>query len=137
MITMDVRKDKSRYKYNIVAGEELWIHGKNSKFHYGIVLDCGSSGTRVFIYYWPDHNGNPEQLLNIQQMIDRDGKPVRMKVRPGECNYSVCLVVEEETHDSEAGADQCSSDRRGADFPGGVHCRATKGDVVYFLGISP
>ena len=84
MITMDVRKDKSIHKFNVVASNRLWIHGKNSKFHYGIVLDCGSSGTRVFIYYWPDHNGNPEHLLNIQQMIDRDGKPVRMKVRPGE-----------------------------------------------------
>ena len=84
MITMDVRKDKSVHKFNVVASNRLWIHGKNSKFHYGIVLDCGSSGTRVFIYYWPDHNGNPEHLLNIQQMIDRDGKPVRMKVRPGE-----------------------------------------------------
>ena len=85
MITMDVRKDRSVRKFNIVVGNGRWMHGKNSKFHYGIVLDCGSSGTRVFIYYWPDHNGNPEHLLNIQQMIDRDGKPVRMKVRPGEC----------------------------------------------------
>jgi hypothetical protein len=85
MITMDVRKDKSRHKFNVIAGNGLWLHGKSSKFHYGIVLDCGSSGTRVFIYYWPDHNGNPEHLLNIQQMIDQDGQPVRMKVRPGEC----------------------------------------------------
>lgn len=83
MITMDVRKDKSRSKFNAVIGKDYWIHGKNSPFHYGIVLDCGSSGTRVFIYYWPDHNGNPEHLLNIHQMIDRDGQPVRMKVRPG------------------------------------------------------
>ncbi|XP_028391005.1 ectonucleoside triphosphate diphosphohydrolase 4-like [Dendronephthya gigantea] len=87
MITMDVHKDKSRPKFNVVAGNNLWIHNKDSKYHYGIVLDCGSSGTRVFIYYWPDHNGNPEHLLNIQQMIDRDGRPVRMKVRPGISTY--------------------------------------------------
>lgn len=84
---MDVRKDKSRHKFNVIAGNGLWLHGKSSKFHYGIVLDCGSSGTRVFIYYWPDHNGNPEHLLNIQQMIDQDGQPVRMKVRPGISTY--------------------------------------------------
>ena len=83
MITMDIRKDKSIKKFNTVLNNDNWIHGKNSEFHYGIVLDCGSSGTRVFIYYWPDHNGNPEYLLNIQQMIDRDGQPVRMKMRPG------------------------------------------------------
>ena len=38
------------------------------------------------------------------------------------------------------GADQCSSDRRGADFPGRVHWCASKGAdraVVFFLGILP
>ena len=89
---MDVRKDKSRPKFNVVVGNDLWIHNKDSKFHYGIVLDCGSSGTRVFIYYWPDHNGNPEHLLNIQQMIDRDGRPVRMKVRPGEYVHALYIT---------------------------------------------
>jgi hypothetical protein len=88
MITMDVRKDKARHQFSTVVGNNLWIHDKNSEYHYGIVLDCGSSGTRVFIYYWPDHNGNLDHLLNIQQMIDRDGQPVRMKVRPGKF---VCL----------------------------------------------
>ena len=88
MVTMDVRKDKARHQFNAVVGtNDLWIHDKGSELHYGIVLDCGSSGTRVFIYYWPDHNGNPEHLLDIQQMIDRDGKPVRMKVRPGLSSY--------------------------------------------------
>ncbi len=92
MITMDVRKDKSIHKFNAVVDGDRWIHNKNSKFHYGIVLDCGSSGTRVFIYYWPDHNGNPEHLLNIHQMIDRDGQPVRMKVRPGEYAYVMSFL---------------------------------------------
>ena len=89
---MDVRKDKSIHKFNAVVDGDRWIHNKNSKFHYGIVLDCGSSGTRVFIYYWPDHNGNPEHLLNIHQMIDRDGQPVRMKVRPGEYAYVMSFL---------------------------------------------
>lgn len=80
-ITMDIRKDNARR--SDTSRKESWIHNKDSTYHYGIVLDCGSSGTRVFIYYWPDHNGNPEHLLNIHQMIDRDGQPVRLKVRPG------------------------------------------------------
>ena len=58
-------------------------HSENSNYHYGIVIDCGSSGSRVFIYYWPPHNGNPEELLKIEQMMDITGSPVRMKIRPG------------------------------------------------------
>lgn len=55
----------------------------NSALNYGIVVDCGSSGSRVFVYYWPPHNGNPHTLLDIRQMKDRDRKPVVKKIKPG------------------------------------------------------
>ncbi|XP_069545579.1 ectonucleoside triphosphate diphosphohydrolase 7-like [Brachyistius frenatus] len=55
----------------------------NSALNYGIVVDCGSSGSRVFVYYWPPHNGNPHTLLDIRQMRDRDRKPVVKKIKPG------------------------------------------------------
>ena len=51
--------------------------------HYGIVLDCGSSGTRVYVYIWPPHSGNPRDLLNIQQLKDQDHQPVVKKITPG------------------------------------------------------
>ncbi|XP_035494044.1 ectonucleoside triphosphate diphosphohydrolase 7-like isoform X2 [Scophthalmus maximus] len=51
--------------------------------NYGVVVDCGSSGSRVFVYYWPPHNGNPHTLLDIRQMRDRDHKPVVKKIKPG------------------------------------------------------
>ncbi|KAF7647827.1 hypothetical protein LDENG_00165930, partial [Lucifuga dentata] len=51
--------------------------------NYGIVVDCGSSGSRVFVYYWPPHNGNPHTLLDIRQMKDQDRKPVVKKIKPG------------------------------------------------------
>lgn len=51
---------------------------------YGVVVDCGSSGSRVFVYYWPPHNGNPHTLLDIRQMRDRDRVPVVKKIKPGE-----------------------------------------------------
>ncbi|XP_008314463.1 ectonucleoside triphosphate diphosphohydrolase 4-like [Cynoglossus semilaevis] len=51
--------------------------------NYGIVVDCGSSGSRVFVYYWPPHNGNPHTLLDIRQMKDSDRRPVVKKIKPG------------------------------------------------------
>ncbi|XP_041346574.1 ectonucleoside triphosphate diphosphohydrolase 4 isoform X1 [Pyrgilauda ruficollis] len=55
----------------------------NPNLSYGIVVDCGSSGSRVFVYCWPRHNGNPKDLLDIQQMRDSSRKPVVMKIKPG------------------------------------------------------
>lgn len=56
----------------------------NPALNYGVVVDCGSSGSRVFVYYWPPHNGNPHTLLDIRQMKDRDRTPVVKKITPGE-----------------------------------------------------
>ncbi|CAG5116087.1 unnamed protein product [Candidula unifasciata] len=53
------------------------------ELHYGIVIDCGSSGSRVFVYFWPTHSGNPRDLLDIQQLLDDSGKAVVKKVSPG------------------------------------------------------
>jgi len=53
--------------------------------NYGVVVDCGSSGSRVFVYFWPPHNGNPHDLLDIRQMRDRSSRPVVKKIKPGRC----------------------------------------------------
>jgi len=50
---------------------------------YGIVVDCGSSGSRVFVYNWPPHTGQPRQLLDIHVLHDSNGNPVIMKIEPG------------------------------------------------------
>ncbi|XP_026053472.1 ectonucleoside triphosphate diphosphohydrolase 4-like isoform X2 [Carassius auratus] len=60
----------------------------NPNLNYGLVVDCGSSGSRVFVYTWPRHNGNPHELLDIKQMRDQNRKPVVMKIKPGISEYA-------------------------------------------------
>ncbi len=65
----------------------------NPNLNYGLVVDCGSSGSRVFVYTWPRHNGNPHELLDIKQMRDKHRKPVVMKIKPGNFFYQyVCFL---------------------------------------------
>ena len=72
------------YKHESHLYNEGNMHDNhNSKFHYAVVIDCGSSGSRIYIYYWPPHTGDKQELLNIKQMLDFDGNPVRMKIKPG------------------------------------------------------
>lgn len=61
---------------------------EDSALSYGVVIDCGSSGSRVFVYFWPPHNGNPHDLLDIKQMRDRSSRPVVKKIKPGGCHPS-------------------------------------------------
>ncbi|XP_020658700.1 ectonucleoside triphosphate diphosphohydrolase 7 [Pogona vitticeps] len=56
---------------------------ENLALSYGVVVDCGSSGSRVFVYFWPPHNGNPHDLLDIRQMRDHSSQPVVKKIKPG------------------------------------------------------
>ena len=59
--------------------------------NYGVVIDCGSSGSRVFVYCWPPHNGEPHQLLNIRLLRDSNGNPAVMKTEPGKFLYIEAL----------------------------------------------
>ncbi|XP_034543845.1 ectonucleoside triphosphate diphosphohydrolase 7-like [Notolabrus celidotus] len=78
------RRQGSRVnKYLSIAESMEATDVLNSALNYGIVVDCGSSGSRVFVYYWPPHNGNPHTLLDIRQMKDRDRRPVVKKIKPG------------------------------------------------------
>lgn len=77
------------HKYERVAN----IHTEKTAFHYGIVIDCGSSGSRIFIYYWPPHTGNPHELLRLHQMMDHDNHPIRMKIKPGITTYFGLILM--------------------------------------------
>jgi hypothetical protein len=72
---------------NYKAGKTFFNYGPD--VHYGIVLDCGSSGTRVYVYVWPPHSGNPKDLLNIQQLKDSNNQPVVKKISPGKYVHDI------------------------------------------------
>uniref|UniRef100_A0A0L8GWX3 Ectonucleoside triphosphate diphosphohydrolase 4 n=1 Tax=Octopus bimaculoides TaxID=37653 RepID=A0A0L8GWX3_OCTBM len=81
-------------------------HGSPStqRYHYGIVIDCGSSGSRVYVYQWPTHSGNPNELLHISQLRETSGEPVVKKITPGLC----CLKVEGSSHKNAKNSAQAS-----------------------------
>lgn len=59
------------------------VGNEDPNLHYGIVIDCGSSGSRLYIYVWPDHSGKPDDMLQIKQLLDEKGVPVVKKLEPG------------------------------------------------------
>jgi Golgi nucleoside diphosphatase len=59
------------------------IGNDDPNLHYGIVIDCGSSGSRLYIYIWPAHSGKANELLQIKQLLDEKGVPVVKKLEPG------------------------------------------------------
>ena len=66
------------------------IGNRDSDLYYGIVIDCGSSGSRLYIYTWPEHSGKENELLQIKQLLDSKGRPVVKKLEPGEtCCFSM------------------------------------------------
>ncbi|XP_025899350.1 ectonucleoside triphosphate diphosphohydrolase 4 isoform X1 [Nothoprocta perdicaria] len=76
-------RDKRFHRYLARVTDTEATDTNNPNLNYGIVVDCGSSGSRIFVYCWPRHNGNPHDLLDIKQMRDKDRKPVVMKIKPG------------------------------------------------------
>ncbi|KAI1277974.1 Ectonucleoside triphosphate diphosphohydrolase 7 [Halotydeus destructor] len=50
---------------------------------YAVLIDAGSSGSRVHIYTWPPHSGDKRQLLKIRYLKDENGKDVAKRINPG------------------------------------------------------
>jgi Golgi nucleoside diphosphatase len=52
--------------------------------NYGIVIDAGSSSSKVYLFQWPTHDGDPTKLLKIKPLTDELDDPLTSKVEPGE-----------------------------------------------------
>ena len=70
-----------------LSNDYLSQPGKNidekEDLNYGVVVDCGSSGSRLFVYYWKKSNEIPGELLNITSLLDSKNEPVVLKIEPG------------------------------------------------------
>nr|XP_033805505.1 ectonucleoside triphosphate diphosphohydrolase 4 isoform X3 [Geotrypetes seraphini] len=76
-------REKKYHRYLARVTDMEATDTSNPNLNYGIVVDCGSSGSRIFVYCWPKHNGNPHDLLDIKQMRDENSNAVVMKIKPG------------------------------------------------------
>ncbi|XP_075676516.1 ectonucleoside triphosphate diphosphohydrolase 7-like [Dermatophagoides pteronyssinus] len=54
-----------------------------NKLQYAVMIDAGSSGSRVYIYVWPPHSGDMRQLLKIRMLRDQLGNDVYHTITPG------------------------------------------------------
>ena len=55
---------------------------------YAIIIDAGSSGSRVYIYYWSSElEASDSQIVQVSQLVDLHDQPIVMKVSPGLTNY--------------------------------------------------
>ncbi|CAB4068384.1 ENTPD4 [Lepeophtheirus salmonis] len=63
------------------SDEEFADLDKNS--NYAVVIDAGSSGSRVYLYVWPSHSGNPHELLKISPLRNFENQPYVKKITPG------------------------------------------------------
>ena len=72
--------DVNDYEYDLVSAGNAGLEAP--ELHYAVVMDAGSSGTRAYLYSWPQHSGDPHQLLKISPLL-QDQEPMVKKVTPG------------------------------------------------------
>eukprot|EP00123_Amoebidium_parasiticum_P009323 comp19396_c1_seq1/m.22437 comp19396_c1_seq1/g.22437 ORF comp19396_c1_seq1/g.22437 comp19396_c1_seq1/m.22437 type:complete len:695 (-) comp19396_c1_seq1:148-2232(-) len=70
------------------AGAPIMPEQAGSQHNYGLLVDAGSSGSRLYIYTWPEHTGRPDELLQMTAHVDARGEALVMKVEPGLSSYA-------------------------------------------------
>ena len=65
-----------------LEGEDDWLRNRQ----YGIVIDAGSSGSRIYVYSWQKKSSNTAIKL---EKADEDGKKFELKEKPGISTFAV------------------------------------------------
>lgn len=73
-----------------VSAKSLSLDQEFSDFNnnkYSVIIDCGSSGSRAHIFYWPANvsiKNEDELIASVKPMLNKNtGQPLWMKIRPG------------------------------------------------------
>lgn len=82
-----------RLKESLKVDERILSKASMDDLNYGVVVDCGSSGSRLFVYYWRQHSGVVGELLNITNLVDPSGRAVLIKKDPGMCSPGILIDI--------------------------------------------
>ena len=80
----------SIYIHLVSAFSSSWSEKQESSqnLHFAIVVDAGSSGSRAYLYKWPDHSNDLNELLKISPLTEINGEPMVKSVSPGLSSFS-------------------------------------------------
>ncbi|CAG0883208.1 unnamed protein product, partial [Darwinula stevensoni] len=70
------------------SGGTTWAMSPSECIHYAVMVDAGSSGSRVYLYCWPEHSGVRHHLLDIRALKNPETKePLHKRLTPGLSTY--------------------------------------------------
>lgn len=75
----------TKKRHHVTAGTKNALQlVRQTSFNYAMLVDCGSSGTQAFIYYWPSSVKDFDEITNqIRKLQDSTGKDVTFEKSPG------------------------------------------------------